>query len=78
MEDLEATLIFIDFKMFQPLIPWDLRDYGVYTSKLFFFFHSEVLHPKFMEIRCYLRVFTTLGNDFLDHVDHTYYSGRGC
>jgi hypothetical protein len=46
----------MNLKKLQPLIPWDLGDYDIQTSK-FFFFGSFItmnsLTPKFMKIRGY-------------------------
>jgi hypothetical protein len=52
--DLEVTLLEINLKKFQLLIPWDLGDYNIQTSKFYFFgviFIMNFFTPKLMKIR---------------------------
>jgi hypothetical protein len=46
--------------------PKDLQDYNVQRPKVFFesFLTMKFFTPKFMKIRCYLRLFSTFGGDF--------------
>jgi hypothetical protein len=52
--DLEVTLLNINLQKLELLIPWDLGDYNIQTSKFYFFwvfFIADFFIPKLMKIR---------------------------
>jgi hypothetical protein len=70
----------INLKKFQLLIPWDLRDYNIQTSKSFFLgdFSYERLYSKINEN---YRVFSFLGifcTSLPNQVEHTWLKSQLC
>jgi hypothetical protein len=58
----------INLKKFQFLIPWDLGDYNIQTSKFFFFWMFFIVNfftPKLMKIRWSSPFFGSFAHHFL-------------